>query len=103
MDAAEPGTASHAEFHPLTPELWSDLEQLFGARGACGGCWCMWWRLSAGEFAAGNRAKVVRTINGRTTEIDAIAPSRDFLISFRPSSNWISTAAPPSSSLTTSP
>lgn len=53
MDAAEPGTASHAEFHPLTPELWSDLEQLFGARGACGGCWCMWWRLSAGEFEAG--------------------------------------------------
>jgi hypothetical protein len=32
-------------FHPLTPERWHDLEQLFGTRGACGGCWCMWWRV----------------------------------------------------------
>jgi len=30
--------------HPLTPERWPDLETLFGTRGACGGCWCMWWR-----------------------------------------------------------
>src|SRR5262245_14820805 len=27
--------------HPLTPERWPDLEQLFGPRGACAGCWCM--------------------------------------------------------------
>jgi len=38
------------EFHPLTAERWSDLEALFGKRGACGGCWCMWWRLSNAEF-----------------------------------------------------
>ena len=31
------------EFHPLTPRRWVDFEQLFGERGACGGCWCMWW------------------------------------------------------------
>jgi GNAT superfamily N-acetyltransferase len=31
--------------HPLTSARWSDLEALFGPRGACGGCWCMWWRL----------------------------------------------------------
>lgn len=30
---------------PLTPSRWKDLEALFGARGACGGCWCMFWRL----------------------------------------------------------
>jgi GNAT superfamily N-acetyltransferase len=41
------------EIHPLTPERWDDFERLFGARGACGGCWCMWWRLSAREFEAG--------------------------------------------------
>ena len=39
-------------FHPLTPDRWSDLERLFGARGACGGCWCMWWRLRRSEFDA---------------------------------------------------
>jgi GNAT superfamily N-acetyltransferase len=38
------------EYHPLTPERWSDLETLFGPRGACGGCWCMWWRLKRSEF-----------------------------------------------------
>jgi GNAT superfamily N-acetyltransferase len=36
--------------HPLTAERWSDLEALFGPRGACGGCWCMAWRLRHAEF-----------------------------------------------------
>jgi GNAT superfamily N-acetyltransferase len=33
----------------LKPNLWSDVEDLFGANGACGGCWCMTWRLQKGE------------------------------------------------------
>jgi len=37
-------------FRPLTPARWKDLEALFGERGACGGCWCMWWRLSRSEW-----------------------------------------------------
>jgi GNAT superfamily N-acetyltransferase len=45
--------------HPLTPERWPDLEQLFGSRGACAGCWCMWFRLKRSTFSAqrgeGNR------------------------------------------------
>ncbi len=40
-------------FHPLTPERWPDLEKLFGERGACGGCWCMTWRLPRAEWEAG--------------------------------------------------
>ena len=35
---------------PLTPERWHDLEQLFGARGACGGCWCMTPRLTRAQY-----------------------------------------------------
>ncbi len=38
------------EIHPLTRERWPDLEALFGPRGACGGCWCMWWRRTRSEF-----------------------------------------------------
>ncbi len=38
------------EFHPLTSNRWPDLESLFGKHGACGGCWCMWWRLPRSEF-----------------------------------------------------
>ncbi len=37
-------------FHPVTPDRWDDLEQLFGPRGAIGGCWCMWWRIKRKDF-----------------------------------------------------
>ncbi len=42
------------EFYPLTEERWDDFQELFGKRGACGGCWCMWWRLKRSDF---NRQK----------------------------------------------
>jgi GNAT superfamily N-acetyltransferase len=40
------------EFGLLTADRWADFEVLFGPRGAAGGCWCMWWRLTAKEFNA---------------------------------------------------
>jgi len=30
---------------------WPLIEQLFGSRGACGGCWCMHWRCEKGGQA----------------------------------------------------
>jgi GNAT superfamily N-acetyltransferase len=30
---------------PLTPEHWSDLEDLFGPKGPCYGCWCNHFRM----------------------------------------------------------
>lgn len=30
---------------PLTRRDWPHIETLFGERGACGGCWCMLWRV----------------------------------------------------------
>lgn len=38
---------------PATPDRWDDLERLFGPRGACAGCWCMWWRLRRAEWSQG--------------------------------------------------
>jgi GNAT superfamily N-acetyltransferase len=38
------------DVHPLTPDRWPDLVRLFGERGACGGCWCMYWRLRHAQF-----------------------------------------------------
>lgn len=29
---------------------WDDFEALFGEKGACGGCWCMSWRLKPAVF-----------------------------------------------------
>lgn len=37
-------------FHALDEKHWDDFVTLFGERGACGGCWCMTWRLTAAEF-----------------------------------------------------
>lgn len=46
--------------HPLIPARWPDFEKLFGPRGACAGCWCMFWKLPNKDFEAlaydGNRA-----------------------------------------------
>jgi hypothetical protein len=36
------------EILPVTADLWPALEDLFGERGACNGCWCMYWRIGAG-------------------------------------------------------
>lgn len=38
-------------FHPLTQKLWRDFELLFGENGACGGCWCMYWKLRGKDFS----------------------------------------------------
>jgi len=41
---------------PATPTRWKDIVALFGERGACGGCWCMAWRLPRKEWVAGKGA-----------------------------------------------
>lgn len=38
------------KFYPLEISRWKDFENLFGDRGACGGCWCMSWRLKSSDF-----------------------------------------------------
>jgi GNAT superfamily N-acetyltransferase len=38
---------------PLVAERWADFERLFGPRGACAGCWCMFFRQTRKEFEAG--------------------------------------------------
>ncbi|MBU1651802.1 hypothetical protein KKA00_06255 [bacterium] len=51
----------------VTSDQWDDLEKLFGSKGACGGCWCMWWRLSHKDFeqqkGAGNRIAMMKLVN----------------------------------------
>lgn len=44
---------SELNYFPFTPDRWNDFETLFGERGACGGCWCMLWRLKRSEFESG--------------------------------------------------
>jgi GNAT superfamily N-acetyltransferase len=56
----------HLDFQPATAERWPDLVELFGETGACGGCWCMYWRQTASEFekqkGAGNKRAMKRLL-----------------------------------------
>ena len=58
-------------FHSATASRWSDIEELFGERGACGGCWCMFWRVPRKEWDAnkgvGNKSalKSIVTAGGK--------------------------------------
>jgi len=80
--------------HPLTPDRWSDLEALFGERGACGGCWCMCWRLPRTQYeqqkgagnkrafhaivAAGDVPGVLAYADGEPVGWCAVAPRTDY-------------------------
>ena len=44
------GCPLQLHFNPLSSDNWRDFEQLFGPGGACGGCWCMLWRLRHAEY-----------------------------------------------------
>jgi GNAT superfamily N-acetyltransferase len=53
------------QYHPLTPERWDDFEALFGANGACAGCWCAWFLMTNREFTGAKKEghkELMRTI-----------------------------------------
>lgn len=57
-----PGRVIMISYLPLNKESWPFLEKLFGDKGACGGCWCMYWRLTGKEYeenkGSSNKAKL---------------------------------------------
>jgi GNAT superfamily N-acetyltransferase len=57
--------------HPATPDRWKDIEKLFGERGACGGCWCMFWRRPRKEWDAGRGSGNKRALKKIVTRGDA--------------------------------
>lgn len=56
------------KFKALTVENWNDFEDLFGEKGACGGCWCMAWRLKASIF---NKQKGIENKNSMRAIVDS--------------------------------
>jgi len=68
------------KFCPLTIERWDDFAKLFGERGACGGCWCMSWRITPKEFhkqkGEGNK-KAMRNLVKAGEPIGVIAYVKD--------------------------
>jgi len=83
-------------FEPLTIMNWDKFIKLFGVRGACGNCWCMYYRLSNGNFLEGkandgNKKAMEKIVNegkpaGLMAFLDdqaiawcAFAPREDFI------------------------
>jgi len=67
-------------FQQLKKETWKDFEKLFGERGACGGCWCMSWRLKRSDFekskGEGNKRKMKKLVD-KNEEIGVLAYLKD--------------------------
>jgi GNAT superfamily N-acetyltransferase len=65
---AMPARVRTLAVRPVSPERWPDLERLFGPRGACAGCWCMWWKLPRAAWTAGkgegNRRALEAIVSG---------------------------------------
>ena len=67
------------ETRDLTPDDFPVLAKLFGSNGACAGCWCMWWRLEAGEklgdiaYAEARRRQKALVEAGRSRGVLAFA------------------------------
>lgn len=93
---SEPDFLNQLTFEPLTKSNWNKFVRLFGDRGACGNCWCMYYRLSAPDFREGkmdNRNKdamkeivwdnkpagILGIYEGEAIAWCAFAPREDFM------------------------
>ncbi len=52
-----PAPDGDLDVQPVTAGRWDDLVTLFGKSGACYGCWCMFWRMTAGDFSRSSAAR----------------------------------------------
>jgi GNAT superfamily N-acetyltransferase len=92
----EPDFLSRITFEPLTVKNWHSFVDLFGNKGACGNCWCMYYRLKKMEFIegksddgnkramqdivrAGRPAGVLGFYEGQAIGWCAFAPREDFI------------------------
>jgi ribosomal protein S18 acetylase RimI-like enzyme len=91
------------EVHPVTPERWDDMVDLFSRRGPRGGhrnspasgCWCMYWRQrSNGDVAlnkrrmgsivrAGREPGLLAYEEGMPIGWVAVAPRKEFTVLLR--------------------
>ncbi|MFA5973433.1 MAG: GNAT family N-acetyltransferase [Lentimicrobiaceae bacterium] len=51
--STDPDFLNQLAFEPLSKKNWYNFVQLFGAKGACGNCWCMYYRLKKSDYLEG--------------------------------------------------
>ena len=52
-DNYDPDFLNQLTFEPLTKTNWNKFVLLFGNKGACGNCWCMYYRLPKSDYQEG--------------------------------------------------
>ena len=68
------------EFQELTLDNWKEFAELLGPRGACGGCWCMFWRMKRAEYekSKGDRnKKLLKKLVSKNQPLGIIAMERE--------------------------
>jgi GNAT superfamily N-acetyltransferase len=92
----DPEFLDQLTFEPVTSRNWGKFVQLFGERGACGNCWCMFYRLRKQDFdegkmndgnknamkeiiRSGKPAGIIALYEGIPVAWCAFAPREDFL------------------------
>jgi len=67
---------SRFDFKEVDSNFWNDFEKLFGENGACGGCWCQWFRVPQGgklwEETKGAKAKQMMKDLFRSNQISGL-------------------------------
>jgi GNAT superfamily N-acetyltransferase len=64
------------ETHPLTPDRWRDLSDLFATSAVTRNCWCMWPRITTDyrtQTDAGNRRAFKRVVDTATAPPGVLA------------------------------
>ena len=85
---------SSFKFYPVTKNNWMDFEKLFGEKGACAGCWCMYWRVKSAVWEkqkgkpnkramkkiifSGNIPGIIAYLNNEPVGWCSVAPRGDF-------------------------
>jgi GNAT superfamily N-acetyltransferase len=92
----EPDFLNQLTFEPMTQKNWDKFVQLFGKKGACGNCWCMYYRLPKAEYhigkeeegnkramqeivRSGKAAGLLGLYQGQAIAWCAFAPREDFI------------------------
>jgi len=90
------GFLSQLTIEPVTKKNWNKFVKLFGEKGACGNCWCMYYRLSKADFTEGkvdegnkraikeiiwddNPVGLIGLLEGQAIAWCAFAPREDFI------------------------
>jgi GNAT superfamily N-acetyltransferase len=47
--------SDNMKFEPLSRANWKEFIRLFGEKGACANCWCMYYRLRKADFEEGKK------------------------------------------------